>query len=190
MIRWIINFFSTTLLLFWNSSYGQTSTDLIDTTITDTTKSVYKNLEIKTFSYYIIPLATEYNRPQRKIIYKVNGKVVNKSTFDMANKENEGNWKNINTCKPCLMLTYDDKDKLVLIRKAIQYMDCFIGFYIEYYPSGKVKIVGHYLENNTEKWSIRFITKKFCKRDGVWLYYDESGRMTKIEKYKNGELIK
>lgn len=48
------------------------------------------------------------------------------------------------------------------------------GPYFYYYESGKLKISGNYKDD---------------KKHGEWKYYDEEGNITKVETYKNGELI-
>lgn len=51
-------------------------------------------------------------------------------------------------CRPCILLKYDNEDRLV--RKAIQYTNCPVGYYIEYLPNGKVKLIGHYKNTKTK----------------------------------------
>jgi antitoxin component YwqK of YwqJK toxin-antitoxin module len=48
------------------------------------------------------------------------------------------------------------------------------GKSVVYYPSGQIMYIGYY--NNG-------------KPDGQWLYFDETGKMTKNISYKNGEAI-
>jgi antitoxin component YwqK of YwqJK toxin-antitoxin module len=47
------------------------------------------------------------------------------------------------------------------------------GPYFYYYEGGKLKISGNF---------------KNDKKDGIWKYYDENGKMIKSETYLNGEL--
>lgn len=49
------------------------------------------------------------------------------------------------------------------------------GPYFFYYESGKLKTAGGYLND---------------LKNGEWKYYDESGAVTRVEHFKNGELLK
>ncbi|MDZ4840184.1 MAG: hypothetical protein SGJ04_09275 [Bacteroidota bacterium] len=48
------------------------------------------------------------------------------------------------------------------------------GLYFMYYENGKLKIEGHYKNN---------------KKDGEWKYFDINKKVTKTEKYANGQLV-
>lgn len=65
-----------------------------------------------------------------------------------------------------------DKDS-VLYQTAIMTDGKYTGEIIEYYTNGKVKSKGNLIDSDFE---------------GALTYYDESGKITKLEHYKNGKL--
>lgn len=144
------------------------------------TSTVYSTLD--TLESYNVTLRSEKTNNIGR--YWVNNKLVDKDTYDKYNKA----WDNINLCRPCYLITYDKNDKL--IREGVQYTDCRIGIWIEYYSSGEVKLIGHYKENNTGDW-IDLWDRSYCSiKNGTWVYYDKYGRIIKSERYINGELSK
>jgi antitoxin component YwqK of YwqJK toxin-antitoxin module len=152
----------------------------VDLTKTDTTKSVYKGLATRKF-YSVRYSSSSTNGVTT---YKLNDKEVSKSTYDKYNNT----WENMETCKPCILMTYDMNDKLLF--KGIQYTDCAVGFWIEYYPNGKVKLIGHYKENITGDWTNAW-ERGFCSReDGVFTYYNDNGEELYSEYWKDGQFIK
>ncbi len=165
----------TSFILFsilYNNSFAQ-----IDTTETDTTKWVYKNLETKKF-YGVGLLSGDGTN------YKLNDKIIDKSVYDKY----YSTWKNMTSCKPCILETYDAND--ILKWKGIQYTDCAVGFWIEYYTNGIVKVLGHYRENETGDWDSAFYKGYCISPDGTWTYYNEHGQKRYSEYWKNGEFIK
>jgi hypothetical protein len=86
----------------------------------DTTKSIYKNLETKKF-YSVGMCETTKNGVTE---YQVNGKKVNAKVYKKYHKT----WKNMETCTPCILMSYDEND--ILIRKSVCYTDCGVGQYI------------------------------------------------------------
>lgn len=164
----IILLFTT---LIFNSTLAQ-----IDWTKTDTTKSVYKNLKTKKF------YALSYTFGGSD--YEIENKVVSKKTFQKYHKT----WKSMENCKPCILLTYDINDHLIF--KGIQYAECQVGYWIEYNPNGKVKLIGHYKENSTGNWN-KFLKDDNCqKEDGVFTFYNENGEELYSEYWKDGQFIK
>ena len=161
-------------VLFYNQSFSQA-----DTLITDTTKSVYKNLTIRKF----YSLGYSSSSKDNITTYKINDKEVDKTTYDKYHST----WKNMETCKPCILLSYDYNDKL--LTKGIQYTDCIVGFWIEYFPNGKVKLIGHYKENKEGNWDSAY-DKGFCRPDGNWSYFNEQGKKLYSEIWKEGQFIK
>jgi hypothetical protein len=91
------------------------------------------------------------------------------------------------SCRPCILLKYDNADRLV--QKSIQYTDCPVGYFIKYFPNGKVKIVGHYKENPSTSWN-NTSDQDYCKPDGAWTYFSESGKELYSEYWKAGKFIK
>ncbi|MGI4871628.1 MAG: toxin-antitoxin system YwqK family antitoxin [Janthinobacterium lividum] len=146
---------------------------------TDTTKSAYGRLVTRkvytgTFQQERLPGGTS--------IYKVNGKEVDKTVFDHYHD----NQNNVEQCTPCILEIYGLDEKP--IHKGIQFMDLPVGFWIEYFPTGKVKIVGHYKENDTGI-QRNFFKKGFGERDGIWTYFNEAGRRLYSEYWKDGKFI-
>jgi hypothetical protein len=66
--------------------------------------------------------------------------------------------------------------------------DCRVGYWIEYFPNGKAKVIGHYKENKSSNWDS---TDKWCSlKDGTWTYFNKKGKKLYSEYWKNGEIIK
>ncbi len=154
-------------LLFAGSAYSQK----------DSIKSAYKHLPLKRF--YTVGI--QKDSVKGKVTYKVNNKEVDKKTYSMY----EVAQNNMKTCKPCLLETYNVEG--VLLFKAVQYIDCMVGEWFEYYPSGKIKVVGHYRENETGTWD-QLWDGGYCIKHGTWTYYDEKGKVTNVEKYSFGNI--
>lgn len=157
-----------------NLSFAQ-----IDLTKTDTTKSVYKGLETRKF-YRVGYSSSSINGVTT---YKLNDNEVSKSTYDKYHDT----WKNMETCEPCILMTYDINENLLY--KGIQYTDCIVGFWIEYFPNGKVKLIGHYKENESGNWKNSWGIG-LCRPDGAFTYFNESGEELYTEYWKNGQFIK
>ena len=153
----------------------------VDLTKTDTTKSVYIGLETKKF----YQPEGDYSRRIQKgdTTYTHGGKEISKSTYDKFDSA----WKNMETCKPCILMTYDIND--ILLRKTIQYTDCPVGFCIEYFPNGKVKLIGHYKENDSGDWKDAQ-DRGFCREDGAFTYFNEKGEELYSEYWKDGQFLK
>jgi hypothetical protein len=162
-------------VLLYNLTFAQA-----DTTITDTTKSIYKG--ISTRKFYGVGYSS--SSTNGVTTYKINDKEVSEKTY---NKYHD-TWKNMENCKPCILETYDLNDHLY--QKGIQYTDCAVGFWIEYYPNGKVKLIGHYKENPTGDWNNAW-DRGFCSvKDGVFTYYNDKGEKLYSEYWSDGQFIK
>ncbi len=94
---------------------------------------------------------------------------------------------NIDKCRPCILLSYDTIENLRL--KRITYGDCCVGYWIEYFANGRVKVLGHFKENTTGNWNNIF-EKGYCREDGVWTYFNKNGKQLYSEIWKEGKLIK
>ncbi len=171
MKRTSIALFTT---LICNMTFAQ-----VDLTKTDTTKSVYTGLEIRKF--YRVGYSS--SSTDGKTTYKLNDKEVSKSTYDKYHDT----WKNMETCKPCILVTYDINDKLLY--KGIQYTDCPVGFWIEYFPNGKVKLIGYYKENTSGNWDSAW-DRGFCRPDGTFTYFNDKGEELYSEYWKDGQFLK
>lgn len=141
----------------------------------DIEKSVYKNLEVKKF-YSVSTSSTLING---NAVYKGNGKEITKEKYEKIQLSR----KNLEECKPCMLETYDENDKLLI--KAAQYKDCCVGSWIGYYPNGKVKTIGHYRENETDIWDPLW-DHGYCIKHGTWTEYAENGKPLKTETYNFG----
>jgi antitoxin component YwqK of YwqJK toxin-antitoxin module len=116
--------------------------------------------------------------------YYVNENEVRKIVYDSYKKLRD----NIEKCTPCYLKSYDEDDNL--ITESAQFTDCPIGKWIEYYKNGVVKEQGQFKENHTGDWS-NIYGRGFCNvQVGLWKYFDEKGKLFKIELYKDGVLIR
>jgi antitoxin component YwqK of YwqJK toxin-antitoxin module len=143
----------------------------------DNVKSIYKNLPVKKFYNVVLETVNENG----KEVYKADGKVVDKTAYD---KFTEGR-KAMETCKPCILETYDANEKLV--NKAVKYLDCPVGYWYNYFPSGKIKTIGHYRENESDVWDPLW-NAGYCVKHGTWTEYNEKGKVTSFELYEFGNL--
>lgn len=142
--------------------------------------TVYKDLETKKF--YSVGLLSETTNG--KETYEVNGKKVSKSTYDKY----ESTWKNMETCCPCILKSYDEQN--VLLSEAVSCTDCGVGVFKEFYPNGKIKLSGRYKENPTGNWD-DISARGFCSvPDGQWVYFNERGETLYSEFWKDGEFVK
>ena len=146
----------------------------------DTTKSVYKNLEVKKFYSVGMSAVSE----KGKTTYEIDDKRVDKATYEKYNDT----WKNMETCKPCILETFDINEKL--LHRAVHYTDCAVGQWIEYYADGKIKMIGHYKENDTGNWKNAY-NRGYCSvKHGIWTYFDKNGNTIKTEQYIDNILVK
>jgi antitoxin component YwqK of YwqJK toxin-antitoxin module len=144
----------------------------------NTNKNIYSRLD--TIETYDVGLSAEIGPGYAK--YFVNDKEVDKRTYDLYKVP----WDNIGKCTPCFLKTYDEDN--ILVRESVQYTDCAVGLWIEYYPNGRIKVIGHYKENDTGNWKDIY-KRGYCSvRNGKWIYYDINGKETKIENYKEDKL--
>lgn len=143
----------------------------------DTMKTIYKNLPV--LKFYTI--STETMTENGVVVYKAGGKVVDKATFEVYTSSSA----NMTQCKPCIMETYDKNN--VLASRAVKYLDCPVGYWINYYPSGKIKTIGHYRENESDIWDPLW-DAGYCMKHGTWTEYDEKGKVISRELYDFGNL--
>ncbi len=143
----------------------------------DTMKTIYKSLPV--LKFYTI--TTETVTENGTVVYKAGGKVVDKATYDTYTSST----KSMAQCKPCIMETYDNNNKLA--SRAVKYLDCPVGYWINYYPSGKIRTIGHYRENESDVWDPLW-DAGYCMKHGTWTEYDEKGKVIKREIYDFGNL--
>jgi len=141
--------------------------------------SVYKDLEIKKF----YSVGTSSSTSGGKTTYKVNNRIVPKDKYDKYHNA----WKNMKSCCPCILKSYDVND--VLQSEAVSCTDCGVGYYKEFYPNGKLKLKGQFKENHTNNWKDIY-KRGYCSvLDGKWLYYNNKGQINYIEIWDNGNFI-
>lgn len=143
----------------------------------DTMKTIYKNLPV----LKLYTVNTETVTENGAVIYKAGGKVIDKATYEMYSSSS----KIMAQCKPCIMETYDGNNTLA--SRAVKYLDCPVGYWINYYPSGKIKTIGHYRENESDVWDPLW-DAGYCMKHGLWTEYDEKGKVISKELYDFGNL--
>jgi antitoxin component YwqK of YwqJK toxin-antitoxin module len=143
----------------------------------DTMRSIYKNLPVKKF----YSVNTQTILTNGVVTYMAENKTIDKATYDKY----EASVENFKNCKPCIMETYNSKE--VLMSRAIKYLDCPVGYWVNYYPSGKIKTIGHYRENESDIWDPLW-DAGYCMKHGTWTEYDEKGKVISREIYDFGNL--
>lgn len=91
-------------------------------------------------------------------------------------------------CTPCILENFDREGKLQ--SKSVRYNDCFVGFYNEYYPSGKLKVTGQYRENDTGNWDNLYDRNYCLAQTGEWIFYTEKGLVSGKEYWQDGVFLK
>jgi hypothetical protein len=144
--------------------------------------SIYKKLSTKK----MYSVETSFQTIKGKARYELDGKKVSKSTYDKF----KPNWKNLETCCPCLLKYYDKNE--ILLREIVSCTDCGVGDFKEFWANGQVKLSGKFKENNSGDWNYKTIqVRGFCSvPDGKWTYYTNKGEFLYSEFWKNGEFIK
>lgn len=161
------------LFLFLTFIIGQVSGQM-------DSSSVYKNL--KTRKFYTVSSSTRTSNGEKE--YNVNGKKVDKSTYNKYHST----WSSMENCTPCILKSYDEND--ILIRQAVQYFDCGVGWFKKYYPNGNLKLTGFYKENSTGKWK-NLSDRGYCNvKNSKWTYFNQNGDTLYSEFWDNGQFIK
>ena len=111
--------------------------------------------------------------------YFVNEKRVDKRTYDGYKRvmEKEDN------CKPCWFKEFNVEGEFV--SEGLYYgPECRVGTFIEYYSLGGRKLTGQYKGLNSGN-------KEYpCSiKDGKWIYYDDGGKILRMEIYKDGKPV-
>lgn len=156
------------LLICKVSSFAQIGTD-----------SAYLNLKrIKVYSgnFDIQPINSE-------ILYKIDEAVVSKYEFDKLTSS----WQTLDTCCPCIVTFYDKNE--ILIREQVLCRGYEVGYVKDFYPNGKLKMTGQYMENHTGNWNYLVETGRCCVHDGIWVYYNPNGDTTYTEVWEKGKYI-
>jgi hypothetical protein len=139
-------------------------------------KSVYGKLD--TLKFYDVELETETYR--NRTTYWVDHKEVDKKTYDFY----DYHWKNVDRCTPCFLKTYDSSERL--LKEGVQYGDCNIGVWTEYSLTGKIRLKGHFKENDTGDWNEIWKRGLCTVKHGKWIHYDPNGEVLYVLYYENG----
>ena len=109
-------------------------------------------------------------------VYRANNKTISPELYFEIKEVNAK--ASVAQCKPCFLEVYDITGKI--IRKSISYTDCPVGKEITYFSNGKIKSIGYWRDNIGATW------RDFkCGLTGDWLYYNEDGKIVKIECHDN-----
>lgn len=134
---------------------------------------------LKTYDVFLEQVKTNWGMD-----YKVNGKSVSVEKYNYYKMH----WNAAYACKPCYLATMDAEDHV--LHFALQYQNCLVGVYREFYPEGGIKVEGQYKTDSTGNFDA-FLKQGNCNlRTGKWTYYGEQGSKTKSEIYDNGKLVK
>lgn len=134
-----------------------------------------------TISTYDVNL-TDYLTTNGRV-YLANGKVITKEKHDFY----KNNWEHTQKCQPCEVYTYNEHDQLKHV--AVQYGECLLGPFKEYYADGKIKVEGNFKSNPGNDWSALRARGLCSVREGVWNYYSVHGKLESVETYQNGRMI-
>ena len=134
--------------------------------------NVYGKLD--TLKCYSVSLTATHQNGKDE--YSLNNKKISAEDYQHYHQV----WHNIGLCKPCYLQVYDENE--ILIRTSVQYTDCPVGEWKEYYPDGKIKIEGQYKQNSSGDWQ-NISQNGYCRQVGAWKYYDTSGNVIKTETY-------
>lgn len=137
----------------------------------------YKDL--KTIKAYDVDVQYSYDEVKGKPIYLVNNKTVDKSVYDKFEKGTS-----LKRCTPCILETYDENDSL--IRRAPSFIGTEFDWFIEYYPTGKIKQTGQFAKSEVTK-DMPWLE---YKKAGQWIKYDINGDTLYSEFWQKGEFIK
>mgnify|MGYP000132526055 CR=1 FL=1 len=140
--------------------------------------TAYKKL--KTRKFYPICL-NSYSKGD-STIYLVNDKRVSKYSYRREMRKFD-RYDAVDKCKPCILKYYDENG--ILDREGVNYSDCCVGWFKDYYPNGKVKLSGWCKENPTRNWD----SFSCGIPDRQWTYFKENGDTLYCEFWKEGEFI-
>ena len=136
---------------------------------------------VDTLTFYRV--STSATTDKNGTTYYIDDTPIDKATYDKYADAYE----NLKKCKPCWMKTYGRDGKLLY--EGMQYTDCLVGDYRDYYSDGTLRSAGHYLENHTGKWK-NIYERGYCgTKNGEWKYYSVSGKDSLTETYVKGKLV-
>ncbi len=141
-----------------------------------------QNSDLDTVATYDVNLSDYLTTNGR--VYMANGKVISKEKSEFY----KDSWKKAQACQPCKVYTYNANDQLKHV--VAQYEGCLLGPFKEYYTDGKIKVEGNFKTNSSNDYSNLRLRGLCSMREGLWNYYNESGKLQTIETYENGTLVK
>ncbi len=115
--------------------------------------------------------------------YLVNGREVD----SLEHAECLKNYQLIKSCQPCWLNTYDEEGRLLI--QMVAYGDCGVGAYREYYPSGQLKVKGHFQETWAKDDHGKARVTACSARHGSWTYYHQDGSFWYDETWRNDRFI-
>lgn len=140
--------------------------------------TVYKRLKKRKF--YPVSL-NSYNKGDTTI-YLVNDKRVTRYAYNREMRKFD-RYDAVDKCKPCILKYYDENG--ILTREGVNYSDCGVGWFKDYYPNGKISLKGWFKENPTGNWE----AFSCGISDRQWTYFNENGDTLYSEFWKEGEFI-
>ncbi|HZH68694.1 MAG TPA: hypothetical protein VFD65_05790 [Chitinophagales bacterium] len=138
-------------------------------------------MKFDTISTYDVNLSSSMTTNGR--IYFANGKAISKAKYEFY----KSNWERVQRCQPCEVSTYNENHELKHI--AIQYGDCFVGPFKEFYTNGKVKVEGNFKSITNNDWSSLRLRGLCSTREGEWKHYSPEGKLETIEQYEHGKVV-
>ncbi|MCO5230875.1 MAG: hypothetical protein M9958_06930 [Chitinophagales bacterium] len=140
-----------------------------------------QNLDLDSVATYDVNLSDYLTTNGR--VYYANSKVISKDKYDFYKES----WKKLQECQPCRVYTYNADNQLKHI--SIQYYECLVDTFTEYFPSGKIKVEGSFKTVNNNDWSNLRLRGLCSIREGNWNYFNDLGALIYIETYENGKLV-
>ena len=145
----------------------------------DSTQTFHIGKKYDTLKYYSLTLSDDGQGHYQADFHNISKAKYNK--YQTA-------FKNIEKCTPCILKTVNENE--TLLTEGLQYEDCAVGVWYEYYPNGKIKVLGHFKENDSGNWDKLYERGLCSQREGTWTYYNDDGSIQKTEKYANNVLVK
>lgn len=141
------------------------------------TTTISKTDTLRMYSVYLEAKNTPFGT-----MYTANGKEIKREKYE----EYKNSWEVTNSCRPCVMYTFDANDKIKII--SFQHGTCLCGEYTEYYGDGSVRVKGQFQPNTSGNWQ-NLKERGLCNiRIGNWYYYQPNKSLDKMEVYENGVL--
>lgn len=125
-------------------------------------------------------------KKQKKYNYTVNNVQISKkmgvqniSSFKILNE---------NPYKTFRFVIYDLDNKKFQDYVAHNFYREIIGLYKEYHTNGKIKLKGSYFKYDSTSWTNQNADIPRSSKDGIWITYDDNGKIIKKEIYDKGTL--